>query len=119
MALAPRLHRKQVEVIVTKEVEVIKTVEVEKEVEKLVEVVVTPTAAPMPEGGVKTIPLMTTESDPETVALFQEIIAEFEAENPDVRIDLVLTAHGSELEKLVTANAVGAELGIVGIRPNP
>jgi ABC-type glycerol-3-phosphate transport system substrate-binding protein len=107
----------------TVEVEVIKTVEVEVEVEKpvevekIVEVLVTPTTPALPEGGVKTIPFMTTESDPETVALFQEIIAEYEAEHPDVRIDLVLTAHGSEEERLITANAVGAELGVVGIHP--
>jgi ABC-type glycerol-3-phosphate transport system substrate-binding protein len=107
----------------TVEVEVIKTVEVEVEVEKpvevekIVEVVVTPTTPALPEGGVKTIPFMTTESDPNTVTLFQAIIAEYEAEHPDVRIDLVLTAHGSEEERLITANAVGAELGIVGIHP--
>ncbi|MFN2303613.1 MAG: ABC transporter substrate-binding protein [Anaerolineales bacterium] len=108
-----------VEVVVTKEVEVVKTVEVEKEVpvEKQVEVLITPTPAPLPEGGVKTIPFMTTESDPDSVALYQEIIAEYEADHPDVRIDLVLTAHGSEEERLITANAVGAELGIVGIHP--
>lgn len=105
----------------TVQVEVVKTVEVEVEkqveVEKLVEVVVTPTTPALPEGGVKTIPLMTTESDPETVALYQEIIAEYEELHPEVRIDLVLTAHGSEEERLITANAVGAELGIIGIHP--
>jgi len=106
-----------VEVVKTVEVEVEKTVEIEKtvEVEKVVEVMVTPTAAPLPEGGVKTIPFMTTESDPRTVELLQQIIAEYEEMHPDVRIDLVLTAHGSEEERLITASAVGAELGIVGV----
>jgi len=100
---------------VTREVEVEKPVEVEKEVE--VEVVVTATPPLLPAGGVKTIPFMTTESDPETVAILQEIIGEYEADHPEVRVDLVLTAHGAEEERLVTANAVGADLGVVGIHP--
>ena len=92
---------------------------VEVEVEKIVEVevVVTPTPAQLPEGGVKTIPFMTTESDPESVAVFQEIIAEYVEDHSGIRIDLVLTAHGSEEERLIAANAVGAELGVVGIHP--
>lgn len=106
---------KEVEIVVTQEVEVVKTVEVE--VEKEVEVLITPTSAPLPEGGVKTIPFMTTESDPESVAVFQEIIAEYEADHPDIRIDLVLTAHGADRERLITAAAVGAELGVVGVHP--
>jgi multiple sugar transport system substrate-binding protein len=61
---------------------------------------------------------MTTESDPESVAAFQEIIAEYEADHPDVRIDLILTAHGSEFERLVAANAVGADLGVIGMHPD-
>ncbi len=115
VACGPAPTAEVVEVEVTREVEV----EVEKpvEVEKEVEMVVTATPMPLPEGGVKTIPFMTTETDPESVAVFQEIFAEYEADHPDVRIDLVLTAHGSEEERLITANAVGAELGIVGIHP--
>jgi ABC-type glycerol-3-phosphate transport system substrate-binding protein len=107
--VAPAAPQTIIQTVVVKE-----TVEVEKQVE----VVVTPTPGELPEGGVKTIPLMTTESDPESVAVFQEIIAEYEAEHPDVRIDLVLTAHGSEFERLVAANAVGAELGIIGMHPD-
>jgi ABC-type glycerol-3-phosphate transport system substrate-binding protein len=116
VACGPAPAPEMVEVEVTREVEV--EVEVEKPVEVEVEVMVTPTAAPLPEGGVKTIPFMTTETDPESVAVFQEIIAEYEADHPDVRIDLVLTAHGSEFERLVTAQAVGAELGVVGMHPD-
>jgi len=120
-------------VVVEKEVvvkkPVVQTVIVEKEkvvekpvvqtviVEKEKEVVVTPTPVPLPAGGVKTIPFMTTESDPDSVAVFQAIIAEYEKDHPDVRIDLVLTAHGSEEERLVTASAVGADLGVVGVHP--
>ncbi|MBU1682536.1 extracellular solute-binding protein [Patescibacteria group bacterium] len=80
------------------------------------EVYVTPESGVLPEGAVKTIPFMTTETDPDTVALFMTIISEYEAEHPDVRIDLVLTAHGSEAERLLTAHSVGAELGIVGVQ---
>lgn len=114
VACGPAPTPEVVEVEVTRQVEV----EVEKPVEVEVEVMVTPTAAPLPEGGVKTIPFMTTETDPESVAVFQEIIAEYEADHPDVRIDLILTAHGSEWERLVTAHAVGAELGVVGMHPD-
>ena len=91
------------EVVVTKEVQVLITPEPAK-------------PAALPEGGVKTIPFMTTETDPATVELFMAIISEYEADHPDVRIDLVLTAHGSEAERLLTAHSVGAELGIVGVQ---
>ena len=116
-ACAPAPTPQTVEVIKTELVEVVKTVEVEKVVEKTVEVIVTPEAPVLPEGGVKTVPLLTTETDPESVAVFQEIIAEFEELNPDVRIDLILTAHGSEEERLITAASVGADLGIIGVHP--
>jgi multiple sugar transport system substrate-binding protein len=74
--------------------------------------------AELPEGGIKVIPFITTETDPETVAVFQEVIAEYEEQHPDVIIDLVLTAHGSEEQRLITASAVGAELGIIGVHPD-
>ena len=84
-ACAPAPTPQTVEVIKTELGEVVKTVEVEKVVEKTVEVMVTPEAPVLPEGGVKTVPLLTTETDPESVAVFQEIIAEFEELNPDVQ----------------------------------
>ncbi len=111
VACGPAPTPEVVEVTKVVEVEIEKETEVEVEVE--VEVVVTPTPAPLPEGSVKTISLGTTESDPESVVVWQEIIAEYEELHPDVRIDLVLMPHGTEMERLVTAQAVGAELGIM------
>ncbi len=87
-----------------------------KEVVVTKEVYITPEPAVLPEGGVKTIPFMTTETDPATIELLMAIISEYETDHPDVRIDLVLTAHGSEAERLLTAHSVGAELGIVGVQ---
>lgn len=104
-------------VVVEKEVEKKVEVEVTKvvEVEKEVEVVVTPTPAELPEEGVKVIPFMTTESDPESVAVFQEIIAEYEADHPGVIIDIVLTPHGADYQRLVAAHTVGGDLGVITV----
>jgi multiple sugar transport system substrate-binding protein len=85
------------------------------EITKIVEV--TPTKPAMPEGALKTIPFITVETDPESVAVFREIIAEYEKEHPDVIIDLVLTDQGGEAARLIAAKAVGADLGIIGVHP--
>ncbi len=108
----------EVEKVVTQEVEKVVSQEVEKVVTQQVEVVVTATPVPLAEGGVKVIPFMTTESDPASVAVFQDIMAEYEEQHPDVRIDLVLTQQGSEYERLVTAQSVGADLGVIGMHPD-
>ena len=113
VACGPAPTAEVVEVEVTREVEV----EIEKpvEVEKEVEVVVTATPVSLPEGGIKTIPFMTTETDPESVAVFQEIIAEYEEDHPDINVDLILTAHGGENARLVTAHVVGGDMGVINV----
>jgi ABC-type glycerol-3-phosphate transport system substrate-binding protein len=58
---------------------------------------------------------MTTESDPESVAVFQEIIAEYEADHPDIVIDIVLTPHGADHQRLVAAHTVGGDLGVITV----
>ncbi len=64
---------------------------------------------------VKIIPFLTNESDPASVKVFRDVIAEFERANPGVQVDLVLTAHGGETERVVTAHAVGADIGVVHV----
>lgn len=78
--------------------------------------VVTPTPKPLPKGAAKVVPFLTNETDPVSVDTLRKIIAEFEKANPGVQIDLVLTGHGMEVERVVTAHAVGADLGIVQVR---
>jgi ABC-type glycerol-3-phosphate transport system substrate-binding protein len=90
---------------------VVQTVEVE--VEKEVQVEVTPTAAPRPEGITAIVPFISDEDAPESVALHRKIIEEYEAEHPDVDIDLVLIPHGSEMtRRIITSMAVGADAGM-------
>ena len=52
---------------------------------------------------VKIIPFLTNESDPASVKVFRAVIAELEKANPGIQVDLVLTAHGGETERMVTA----------------
>lgn len=81
------------------------------------EVVVTPTKASVPEGGIKTIPFLTTESDPESVALYQQIFSEYSEQNPDTTIDLVIGGHGDIGQRVVAAASVGADLGVIQVPP--
>jgi ABC-type glycerol-3-phosphate transport system substrate-binding protein len=80
-------------------------------------VVVEPTKASLAEGGIKIIPFLTNESDPESVAVFQQIFAEFSEENPDVTIDLVIGGHGDIGQRTVAAASVGADLGVIQVPP--
>jgi multiple sugar transport system substrate-binding protein len=81
------------------------------------EVLVTPTKGSVPEGGIKVIPFLTTESDPESVALYQQIFAEFSEQNPDTTIDLVIGGHGDIGQRVVAAASVGADLGVIQVPP--
>lgn len=69
----------------------------------------------VPEGGTKIIPFLTTETDPATVDVLMTIFSEFKEEHPGVAVDLVLTSTGTELERFVTARAVGSDMGIVPV----
>jgi len=86
-----------------------------KEVVKTV--VVEPTKAALAEGGIKVIPFLTNESDPESVAVFQQIFAEYSEQNPDVTIDLVIGGHGDIGQRVVAAASVGADLGVILVPP--
>ena len=108
--VAPEVIRETVVVPGTAEV-VIQTQEVVREV------VVTPTSAPLGEGGIKVIPFLTNESDPESVAIFQDVFAEFSEENPDITIDLVIGGHGDIGQRVVAAASVGADLGVITVPP--
>jgi multiple sugar transport system substrate-binding protein len=94
------------EVVVTQEVEVEKEVIVTKEVEVEKEVVVTATPAPLPEGA-KTILRVGTGDSGEGLNPHQEIIAQFEAENPDILIQLEAVAGSDYYARLLTQIAAG------------
>jgi multiple sugar transport system substrate-binding protein len=81
------------------------------------EVVVTPTKASLAEGGIKVIPFLTNESDPESVVVFQDVFAEFSELHPDVTIDLVIGGHGDIGQRVVAAASVGADLGVITVPP--
>jgi ABC-type glycerol-3-phosphate transport system substrate-binding protein len=92
--------------------------EAEVQIKEVVKtVVVEPTKASLGEGGIKVIPFLTNESDPESVAVFQEIFSEFSAENPDTTIDLVIGGHGDIGQRVVAAASVGADLGVITVPP--
>jgi multiple sugar transport system substrate-binding protein len=90
------------EVVVTQQVE--KQVVVTQQVEK--EVVVTATPAPLPEGA-KTILRVGTGDSGEGLNPHQEIIARFEAANPDILIQLEAVAGTDYYTRLLTQIASG------------
>lgn len=63
----------------------------------------------------KTVPFLTSESSPESVAQMNDLIAQFEAANPDVHVELQLMASDGRMQRLINAIAVGDELGIFEI----
>lgn len=91
---------------VEKEVEVTTVVEVEKTVEVEKEVVVTATPVPAPEGG-KIILRLGTGDSGEGLNPHQEIIARFEAANPDILIQLEAVAGNDYYTRLLTQVAAG------------
>lgn len=90
----------EVERTVEKTVEVVTTVEVERVVE------VTPTAQPMEEGA-KTILRVGTGDSGEGLNPHQQIIANFEAENPDILVQLEAVAGNDYYTRLLTQMAAG------------
>ncbi len=75
-----------------------------------------PTATNVREGP-KLIPFFTTESDPEQIAILQELIGEYQRLNPNVEVDIILASPASRGRRLLTALASGADLGIFEIEP--
>ncbi|NPV77758.1 MAG: sugar ABC transporter substrate-binding protein [Anaerolineae bacterium] len=82
------------------------TVEVEKTVEVVKEVVVTPTPNPVAEGG-KIILRVGTGDSGEGLNPHQEIIANFEKENPDILVQLEAVAGFDYYTRLLTQIASG------------
>ena len=104
-------------VVVKQTVPVQQTVTVKETVQVEKQVAVTPTRPAVPKGTVKSVPFLSNETDPNSIALFQKIFAEFAKVNPDISIDLVLGTHGDIGQRVVAARAVGAELGVIQVRP--
>ena len=63
----------------------------------------------------KTVPFFTAENSPEAVAQMTKLIEQFEAENPDIKVELQLMSNDDRMSKAVNAVAVGDELGIFEI----
>jgi ABC-type glycerol-3-phosphate transport system substrate-binding protein len=91
-------------------VTVVETVEVEKVVEV--------TAVPEPEGERVPIVFLSQETDPLSVEIFRQAIQDFEAENPDIRIELQFAGPDQIIETMVAALSAGA--GALDVfQPNP
>jgi multiple sugar transport system substrate-binding protein len=63
----------------------------------------------------KTVPFLTAENSPEAVAQITKLIEQFEAENPDIKVELQLMSNDDRMARAVNAVAVGEELGIFEI----
>jgi len=98
-------------VVVEKEVEgetvtIVETVEVEKIVE--VEKVVEATAEPQEEVERVPIVFLSQETDPLSVEIFRKAIVDFEAANPDIRIEIQFSGPDQVVETMMAALAAGA-----------
>jgi multiple sugar transport system substrate-binding protein len=63
----------------------------------------------------KIVPFLTAESSPEAVKQILDLIADFEANNPDIGIELQLMSNDIRAARIINAVAVGDELGIFEI----
>lgn len=81
------------------------------------------TSAPVPATNtpslptLKIIPFFTTENDPNQLEFMREVIAEYQAEHPDVEVDIVIAWSAERGRRLLTALASGADLGIFEVEP--
>lgn len=104
---------------ITEQVEVTRVVEGETVTETIeVEVtrVVEPTGEPKPESDIKVVLFNTQETDPDSVQVYQDIINEFHELHPDTFVDLIVTNNPDTMgQRMVAADAVGADMGIVAI----
>jgi len=62
--------------------------------------------------GRRTVPFLTTESNPDTLAFFSGAIAAFQADHPDVDIPITLYQDEDRYQYLTTAFQTGTDLGI-------
>lgn len=65
----------------------------------------------------KIIPFFTTENDPNQLDFMREVIAEYQADHPDVEVDIVIAWSAERGRRLLTALASGADLGIFEVEP--
>lgn len=63
----------------------------------------------------KLVPFLTAESSPEAVEQLNKIIEQFEAENPEIDVELQLMSNDDRMSRAINAVAVGEELGIFEI----
>ncbi len=76
-----------------------------------------PAATSTVSSSLKIIPFFTTESDPNQLAVLQQLINQYQAEHPDIEVDIVLASPASRGRRLLTALASGADLGIFEVEP--
>jgi multiple sugar transport system substrate-binding protein len=76
-----------------------------------------PSTSNDPNSSINIIPFFTTESDPNQLTVLRELINEYQQNNPNVEVDIVLASPASRGRRLLTALASGADLGIFEIEP--
>lgn len=69
-------------------------------------------SSPASGGGTKTIPLFTTENDPNTLAFYDRTIKAYQQQRPDVQVEVSLYQDENQLQYLTTAFETGTDLGI-------
>ena len=112
-ACTPQVVEKTV--VVKETVPVKETVQVKETVS--VEKMVTPTLKPSP-AKVSYIRFLTQETDAPSVAVYRKMVAQFEAANPDARVELQLTGAETIMERMVAALTSGVT-AIDMVQPNP
>lgn len=65
----------------------------------------------------KIIPFFTTENDPNQIAFMQSMIAKYQAEHPNVEVDVTIAWSSERGRRLLSALASGADLGIFEVEP--
>ena len=69
-------------------------------------------------GGRKTVPLYTTENDPDTLAFYASVIGAFQKDFPDVDVPITLYQDENQLQYLTTAFQTGTDVGVFGPPPS-
>lgn len=77
-----------------------------------------PAASTGSTGGRKTVPLYTTESDPNSLAFYASAIAAFQADFPDVDVPITLYQDENQLQYLTTAFQTGTDIGLFAPPPS-
>lgn len=67
---------------------------------------------------VKVIPFLTTETDPNQLAILNQLVEEYQHLHPDIHIEIKMTSPALRGNTLLTGLVAGEDLGIFEIEPN-